>query len=134
MSPTPPAARPGPWDWTEARQRIAAWPPARAILDQLLGDVRAHLHAAGITHPDRQHAEAMWVGARLVVEQLAPILRDGAAGGAVTASHVQAHINVVQDLCCAARDLWPTSAAPRTEPAGLLGTVEQLRRDHNGGT
>lgn len=117
---------PRPWDWAVARQRITSWPPASAMLDQLLGDVRSHLHAAGITHPDRQHAEAMWVGARCVIGQLAPILRGAVAGDRPTQAHVQAHINVVEDICCAARDLWPP---PST--GGLLGVVEQLRGDHD---
>ena len=127
---------PRPWDWTPVRRQLADLDPARVhALDEALGDLRGHLHTAGIGQPTSDHAEAVWMGARLVLGQLMPallLLEDS-----TERAHTQAQIDALEELCCAARDLWPAPTPHQPEPTRdlpLLDQVERLRRDHESPT
>lgn len=124
------------WDWTPARDRVANFDPAQVhALDAAVSDLRGCLRATGIAWPDQGHAEAMWIGARLAIGMLTPLLLDATKDDPVAEAHVEGHVAIAEEMCCAARDLWPPAPAappPRTKPPGLLGIVERLRRDHGG--
>jgi hypothetical protein len=123
---------PTPWDWTDARARLATMDAVKVhALDGAVADLRGHVLAAGL-QPTPEVAEALWLGARLTIGLLAPLLAY-VGDDALARAHVQAHIDQVEEICHAARDLWaPGSNA--TEPWLLARHIERLRRDHNGGT
>jgi hypothetical protein len=108
MSPAP--LQPQAWDWTVAARRLAELEADQvAALDTAVADLRAHVHAAGIARPDEATAQALWVGARLTLGILEPLLA-GVAADPQGRAFVNAHINSIEDICYTARDLWQRSS------------------------
>lgn len=134
---------PKPWDWTEARARVAAIggraPGRIGELDQALSMIRQHMDVEQVP-VDRSHAASLWLGARLAIDCLTPLLHAAAGADPDAHAHILSHIDAVEEIACAALDLWPERPAapggpdrPTSRPSGLLGSVERLRDDHERG-
>jgi hypothetical protein len=110
MNTVPGPMVPRPWNWTGAAGRVATLEPSDTHeLDEAVSALRAHLQAAGIPTPQVEHADAVWVGARLAIQALAPVLDD-----LDWEEGVLPCLDSAEEVCYAARDLWlhpPTRGA-----------------------